>query len=52
MGGRGEIDRIRGKEGLTVSQLDLLILQPWGKGVCVSVCAHVCVYGVCLIQIC
>lgn len=31
--GGGEIDGIRGKEGLAVSQLDLLILQPWGKGV-------------------
>lgn len=34
----GEIDGIRGKEGLAVSQLDLLILQPWGKGVCECVC--------------
>lgn len=32
-GGGVEIDEIRGKEGLAVSQLDLLILQPWGKGV-------------------
>lgn len=45
-GGGGGIDRIRGKEELAVSQLDLLILQPWGKGVCV------CVYCACLIEIC
>lgn len=29
----GGIDGIRGKERLAVSQLDLLILQPWGEGV-------------------
>lgn len=39
----GEIDGIRGKEGLAVSQLDLLILQPWGKGVCECVCVSECV---------
>lgn len=38
----GEIDGIRGKEGLAVSQLDLLIPLPWGKGV------QVCVCGLCL----
>lgn len=38
----GEIDAICGKEGLAVSQLDLLIRQPWGKGVLVYVC--VCVF--------
>ena len=43
-----EIDGIRGKEGLAVSQLDLLILQPWGKGVC----ACVCVDCICLVEIC
>lgn len=40
----GEIDRIRGKEGLAVSQLDLLILQPWGDGVRVCVCVCACVW--------
>lgn len=40
-----EIDVIRGKEGLAVSQLDLLIPQPWGKGVFACVC-------VCLVEVC
>lgn len=47
-----EIDGIRGKEGLAVSQLDLLILQPWGKGVCERVCLCVCADCVCLVEIC
>lgn len=42
----GEIDGIRGKEGLAVSQLDLLIPLPWGKGV------RVCVDCVYLIEVC
>lgn len=35
-----------GRKRLAVSQLDLLILQPWGKGVWVCVCVGVC--GLCL----